>query len=320
MNRKLNQILIKSIKNSQLKVKNCGMWFLIFNFTFLIFNCLYAANPDSIQMTVRPNFGPPTSVTDLAATIGAVTGEININWTAAAEDPDPWFGTLILDYPYRVRYSTNSLSDLAGDTTAWWNQANTDLPYLNQLPNNPPGFSESAVLTFDTWYYGKVVYLGIRAQDSGNYLSQNISTASATVKPPITDIIPPAAISDLTALAGNYEGEIVLQWTSPGDDGTIGSLVGTGQFVIKYAQEIITKDNFDLIGTTISIGVTATPGSQQTLGPLQFSEGTNYWFAIKAKDDNELLSVWNSTADVSNVNTKAFCQSAVDDDTPAPVT
>ncbi|MDO8734484.1 MAG: gliding motility-associated C-terminal domain-containing protein, partial [Elusimicrobiota bacterium] len=120
-------------------------------------------------------------------------------------------------------------------------------------------------------------------------------------------------------LAGNYEGEINLQWTSPGDDGTIGNL--TGQFIIKYAQQIITNSNFDSIGTTITVNANnVTPGSQQTLGPLQLNEGVTYWFAIKAKDDNELLSVWNSSADIPSVNTKAFCQSAVDGASPAPVT
>ncbi|MFA5779618.1 MAG: gliding motility-associated C-terminal domain-containing protein [Elusimicrobiota bacterium] len=310
MVRLLNQLLNSAIKRIS-----------VFAICYLLFTirCLYAANSDSIQMTCRPNFGPPTSVTNLVAEIGSGTGEININWTAAAEDPAPWLGTLIIDYPYRVRYSTNSLSAFAGalegDTTAWWNQANTDLPYLNQLPNKAPGIPESAVLTFDSWYYGKVIYIAMRAEDSGHILSTSFNISSSTPK---SDLEAPAAISDLTALAGNYEGEINLQWTSPGDDGTVGNLVGTGQFVIKYAQEIITKDNFNLIGTTITIGVTATPGSQQTLA-LQLSEGVTYWFAIKAKDDNGLLSVWNSTADVFNVNTRAFCQSAIDGASPAPV-
>ncbi|MDO8735308.1 MAG: tetratricopeptide repeat protein, partial [Elusimicrobiota bacterium] len=35
------------IKNLQLKMKNCGLFFVIFNFTFLIFNCLYSqTNPE----------------------------------------------------------------------------------------------------------------------------------------------------------------------------------------------------------------------------------------------------------------------------------
>ena len=74
-------------------------------------------------MTVRPNFGPPTSVTNLAASIGANTGEIDINWTVPAEDPAPQLGELVINWPYHLKYSTNSLAALGNDTTAWWNQS-----------------------------------------------------------------------------------------------------------------------------------------------------------------------------------------------------
>ncbi|MFH0948091.1 MAG: gliding motility-associated C-terminal domain-containing protein [Elusimicrobiota bacterium] len=304
-----NQILMqqKTIKKWQRTVLSL---FLLYTLHF----ALYPANPDSVQMTVRPNFGPPTSVTDLVASMGVGMGEVKVEWTTAAEDPAPQLGTLILDYPYRVRYSTNSLPDLANDTTAWWNQANTDLPNLNQLPNKAPGQSESAVLIFDdsqftngSWYQGKVVYIAIRAQDSGYLWSQNFNISSATVR---DDIMPPAGISDLTALTGSHSGEINLQWTSPGDNGNTGNL--TGYFIIKYAQEIITKSNFDVTGTQISISTNnVVPLSQQKYLVQNLTPGAMYWFAIKARDNAEFLSVWNSTADVASVNVLASTVAAV---------
>ena len=316
MNRKLNQILNKVIKwlCGYVAMWLCCILLITYSLNRLT-TCLYGANPDSIQMTVRPNFGPPTSVTNLAASIGANTGEIDINWTVPAEDPAPQLGELVINWPYHLKYSTNSLAALGNDTTAWWNQSSEYVQGWSETGNGS-GYTRAETLTFSSDYYGKDVFLAMRAEDSGHILSTDFNISSSTPK---SDMEPPAAISNLTALAGNYEGEIQLQWTSPGDDGTIGNL--TGQFIIKYAQEIITNNNFDSIGTTITVNANnVTPGSQQTLGTLQLNEGVTYWFAIKAKDDNDLLSVWNSTADVSTVNTQSFCQSAIDSAAPAPVT
>ena len=336
MNRILNQILkgviLSDSEISQNKIlrsaqndiqKTIKKWLrgvlslvlLISIFPYFHITCLYAANPDTIQLTCRPNFGPPTSVTDLIAVMGAGTGEIDIDWTVPAEDPAPQLGELVLNWPYHLRYSTNSLAALGNDTTAWWNQSSEYVQGWSETGNGF-GYNRAETLTFTSEYFGKDIYLAIRAEDSGHILSTSFNISSSTPK---SDLEPPAAISDLTALTADYEGEINLQWTSPGDDGTVGNL--TGQFIIKYAQQIITKNNFDSIGTTITVNAPGvTPGSKQTLGPLQLSEGATYWFAIKAKDDNGLLSVWNSTADVTNVNTRAFCQSAIDTTSPAPVT
>ncbi|MEW6555903.1 MAG: hypothetical protein AB1349_00940, partial [Elusimicrobiota bacterium] len=39
------------------------------------------------------------------------------------------------------------------------------------------------------------------------------------------DTIAPSNISDLTGLSGSLDGDVLLRWTSPGDDGTVGDLV-----------------------------------------------------------------------------------------------
>lgn len=270
-----------------------------------------ASNPDSLQLTCRPNFGPPTSVTDLAAEIGTVTGEIIIRWTVPAEDPAPRLGELIPNWPYHLRYSTNSLAALGNDTTAWWNQSTEYIQGWSETGNGF-GYNRSETTMFTSDYYGKIIYLAIRAEDSGHILATSFNISSSTPK---SDLQPPDAVSDLTALAGNYEGEIQLQWTSPGDDGTIGNL--TGIFNVKYAQQMITASNYDIIGETIAIAANSvSPGSQQSFLVQGLAPGVTYYFAIKTKDDADNRSAWNSTADVPAINTKAFCRSSADDDQP----
>ncbi|MFA5779984.1 MAG: hypothetical protein WC947_07585, partial [Elusimicrobiota bacterium] len=43
---------IKAMQNYKLKIKNYGLFFFIFHFTFLIFNCLYAAPSGNIQLSI----------------------------------------------------------------------------------------------------------------------------------------------------------------------------------------------------------------------------------------------------------------------------
>ena len=188
---------------------------LITSYIFSIISVAHAVNPDTSQFVVRPNMGPPTSVTDLVAT-STINAQVTLKWSAAAEDTAPWLGTLIPQYPYVVRYSTNPLSafPLINNTTNWWNQTNTDLPF--EGTGKPPYQPESATVDFSISHpelEGQIVYFAIRAKDSGNVLSTDFNISSVTVKS--NNITTPDAISDLTALTGYYEGEVKLSWTEP---------------------------------------------------------------------------------------------------------
>ena len=325
MNRIFNQILI-SLKAIEKWLKR-GLSVVIISLLLLSSVVyVYAANPHTTILTVRLNRGNPSSITNLVSKAGTVDGEVDINWTVPWEEPAPDYGELEPLWPYHLKYSTISLSDLGADDNAWWNQAN-EYPQFwseqgdrNNDGNNGWGdeyaYKRYETLVFGPEYYGQIVYLAMRAQDSGESLSITFNISSATVK---YDFAAPAAISDLTALTGSYEGEVLLQWTAPGDDGILGNL--TGEFNIKYAQQIINNSNYDLIGQTITVVANnLVPLSQQQLLVSGLAPGVTYWFAIKAKDDLNNVSVWNSTSDVATVNTKAFSVSGNDVTAPASVT
>ncbi|MEW6555867.1 MAG: lamin tail domain-containing protein [Elusimicrobiota bacterium] len=152
----------------------------------------------------------------------------------------------------------------------------------------------------------------INSTDTDSYTDFAITPSSTPgyANYPNLDSMQPAAISNLTGLTGLLEGSIILNWTAPGDDGTVGNLTGT--FRINYSSVgIVTSANFtntsSTFATVVDISTTSlTPLTACTTTFYNLTPGTSYWFAIKAQDDNNNWSVWNSSADVPTVNTSAY--------------
>jgi hypothetical protein len=114
----------------------------------------------------------------------------------------------------------------------------------------------------------------------------------------VADAVPPAAISNLTALPGTNEGEIILRWTAPGDDGMTGT---ASSYIVKYSTSQIT--NFDTQGTIYSQSWTPQPaGSSEEKVLTNFIPGTTYYFAIVAVDDSNNKGSWST----SGVNTQNY--------------
>ncbi|MFH1958039.1 MAG: FG-GAP-like repeat-containing protein [bacterium] len=123
--------------------------------------------------------------------------------------------------------------------------------------------------------------------------------------------LPPNAISNLTALTGDIEGEIKLSWTAPGDDGTAGNLDSypEGKYIVKYATFQITSANFydSNISTFSQSG--SPENSKNDEGPhtiTGFTPGTTYYFAIKAQDDIPNTASWST--DGVNAKNSAWAQ------------
>ncbi|MFH1897498.1 MAG: fibronectin type III domain-containing protein [Candidatus Desantisbacteria bacterium] len=75
---------------------------------------------------------------------------------------------------------------------------------------------------------------------------------------------------------------VVLNWTSPGDDGNIGTVAG---YQVRYAQTSIAENNW--LQASIALG-TPTPkqaGQPQQMTVQNLTPGTNYYFAMKSCDE-----------------------------------
>lgn len=106
------------------------------------------------------------------------------------------------------------------------------------------------------------------------------------------DTIPPAAIDDLGAIPGNDDGEIILNWTAPGDDGNVGQ---AADYDIRYSIAPIDEDNWGEADECPSPPSPASPGQTQSYTISGLAEGEVYYVAMVAHDDVG----WES--DLSNV-------------------
>ncbi len=119
---------------------------------------------------------------------------------------------------------------------------------------------------------------------------------------------PPSAISNLTALTGTLDGDVVLRWSAPSDDGAAEPLTNA-TYQIKAATFNITSALYDSVTNNppwthiVAISTTGvTPGSfQSTVIRGILYPGTTWFFAIKTIDKGENVSTW-STDGVNTVN------------------
>ncbi len=207
-----------------------------------------------------PDNTPPNPIADLT-TVETET-EITLSWTAPGDD-----GTTGIASFYVLKYSENLIT--AGN----WSSTQT-------LPNAPipeeSGTAQNYIVS--NVEPGIEYYFAIRSYDDALNISNLSNVVAGSL---LQDIIPPSDISDLDAQS--TETEIILQWTAPGDDGNIGT---ADSYDLRYSTEFISQGNWQ---NATAISDVADPFISGTLQSYIFdygSIGTDYFFSIKAKDDN----------------------------------
>ncbi|MDP2648094.1 MAG: fibronectin type III domain-containing protein, partial [Candidatus Yanofskybacteria bacterium] len=110
--------------------------------------------------------------------------------------------------------------------------------------------------------------------------TSNGSPFTVAPTPPPPDTTPPSAITNLT-LSEATTSSIKLTWTAPGDDGDVGAATS---YDIRYSTALITESSW---GTATQITGEPSPsaaGGSQNITITGLSNGTTYFFAIKASD------------------------------------
>jgi len=92
-----------------------------------------------------------------------------------------------------------------------------------------------------------------------------------------------------------FKGQIKLTWTSPGEDGSIGTIT-SGKFWIKYSEYAIDWDNaeYSFILPINNIN----PGSKQTTIITGLNAGSTYYFWIRTQD--KIPDNWSSVSEKIN--------------------
>ena len=167
-----------------------------------------------------------------------------------------------------------------------------------------PKFVDSTFTTFDAHPAAGSFALA-RALDG---------TAIGALQQAGPDGTPPATIGNLDASAV-YDKIVTLSWTAPGDDGSVGIASG---YDLRYSTAPINAANFSSATPVSPQPVPAASGTAQSYVVFGLTPGSNYWFAIKARDD---AGNWSALSNVKQVVTAATDSSppaAVHDLTASP--
>ncbi len=232
----------------------------------------------------------PAAITDLVLSGGAGTpqGQIRLTWTAPGDDGK----TAGPAVSYAVRFATFTINN-ENDYTAATVFANS------WLPGNPNAIENTHSVTgLDTT---KTYAVSVRAIDKAG--SQGSLSNAGSLTAPGPDTTPPGIITNLSATAGGFGGQIRLTWTAPGNDNYTGT---AAYYTLKWSLTPILSisDWNDLTNTTtyIQSWVPQAGGATEdvTLTDTQcggFMAGTTYYFAICAFDGvNNIINVSNSAS------------------------
>ncbi|TPW21196.1 MAG: YD repeat-containing protein, partial [Elusimicrobia bacterium] len=127
------------------------------------------------------------------------------------------------------------------------------------------------------------------------------------------DPVGPATVTDLTATAGPATGQLLLEWTAPGDDAF------TGQ-ALAYELRLATSDFRDAFGSgSVVPAPSPQPGGQrQALIVTGLLPGVTYFLAIKTSDEsNTSAAAFTSTRALAPGETAAAPPPFAETTTPA---
>ena len=238
--------------------------------------CLFIS---ACSSDMAPETTPPWSVYDF--TVRTAPDGYHFRWTATGDD-----GNTGRASQYDLRY-------FAGDLKANWGVAQraTDLP----KPNNP-GQPDSVTVT---GIGDGPFQFGIKVADDQGNLSAISNVVTASV-----DVIPPAAITDLS-VRSTFQA-FYFHWTAPFDNGTSGKAT---HYEIRYASSNLAA-NWDTSPVAPNAVVPATAGQPDSATVLGIGIGP-WEMGIKSIDAS---GNWSA---LSNVVTTTIPEDAAP---PSPVT
>ncbi|HAV42803.1 TPA: hypothetical protein DCX15_02140, partial [bacterium] len=233
---------------------------------------------------------PPAAVTLTAVgkeDLDLTEGEVRLNWIAPGDD-----GVEGRAKRYIIKYS---LEEPAVDKEAWWGRATEvkeDVP-MPQDARTPQEMIVKGLVNNQKYHFC------LRTEDERPNISDfsNFPNAIAQI-----DQVAPAGIG-LNAKSGEKEGEIILWWIAPGDNGNQGT---AERYLVHYSLSPILPGNWD-DATPVKEEKIPPPeiaGTEQSMVVGGFTPGTIYYFAIKAKDEAGNISpISNSPAARAQVDT-----------------
>ncbi|MCB4792090.1 MAG: carboxypeptidase regulatory-like domain-containing protein [Elusimicrobia bacterium] len=148
-------------------------------------------------------------------------------------------------------------------------------------------------------------YWHVRAKDNKDNYSDWSDARLLNIKfipiPVPADNVPPASMTGLLAKQGKNEGEIILTWSSPGDDNWTGVLSCGSQFRIQYST--LSTVGWSYKSAQISVSVSSgLPNSSTSYTVQGLEQGKEYyfrnWYCDEVQNWSEASNVVVSKAQV----------------------
>ena len=228
---------------------------------------------------------PPAPITDLVAVTGEYGGQLNLSWTAPGDN-----GIEGRAIAYVVKYS---LSQFTGQES--FDNATT---YEQSWQPLTSGSRENR--TLKGLPGGETYYVAVEAVDEVGLQASlsNTTNNSAFVE---EDPEPPGVITDLVASTGGNEGEIILTWTAPGNDGYTGR---ASEYDVRYSTVQIANDaDFNLAERFMNVPSPQPAGTKETLSVGELAGNVVYYFRIKTVD---MSGNWSALSNQASAETKAI--------------
>jgi trimeric autotransporter adhesin len=249
-----------------------------------------------LQVAVNSGFGAPTVDTNLTLSGCNVSGldddqlyywrvrahnsvgwsNWSTIWSLTTSCPVPLVPILAtpnngangLEIPVELDWSDVS------NTTGYSVQVDDNYNFSSPVINTSVAVSNYSASSLDdqTTYYWRV--RAVNDCGSGSWSSIRSFTTSDTTSP--------QAISGLAAVPGDNDDEAFLSWTATGDDGNIGT---ADLYDIRYSTSTITEANWNSVSQVSGEPSPHIAGTPETFTVSGLNTNTQYYFAIKVRDE-----------------------------------
>ncbi len=203
---------------------------------------------------------PPAAVGNLIVS-HYTTRSATLTWTAPGNDGDAGRAAA-----YDLRRSGDPITE-----ENWDEAARIDgIP-----PPGEPGSLES--LTVEELVENETYHFALKTGDDRENWSGISNDASVFT----ADVIPPNPVRDLSATSPS-EDRIVLQWTAPGDDDTLGQ---AAVYDLRYALAPLSEDSWDGAIRIEGLPAPAPAGAAEEFEIVAPESGQMYYIGLKSADD-----------------------------------
>jgi Tol biopolymer transport system component len=178
---------------------------------------------------------------------------------------------------YEIRYSATPLTE-----DRWDSAATVASPPVPKGVGQLERFNISG-LPLGIWHFA------LKTADEVPNWSAMSNVVSATV----SDVIPPAQVTNLSASSSD-EHSTTLLWTAPGNDDAVGRAT---EYDLRYALATITDETWEAATHVEGIPPPNSAGAEESFTVTGLETGQTYYFALKAADE---VPNWSALSNVTS--------------------